>query len=111
MIDTCPCCHQSVALDPVALGDALMSLSDHARDVFDCVLFGAPRAVSAQEIFDYAYSDDESGGPSEPAMRKAFNAALAELDQKLRGSPVRVVHSKRPRGWVITLQQATDQAA
>lgn len=105
MLDACPCCAQPITLNEDALGDALLSLSDHARDVFDAILFGAPKNVSAYEIFSYCYDDDE-GGPSDAAMRQALNKALTELTAKLVGSPVRIVQKARPRGWTIQLQPA-----
>jgi len=103
MFDACPCCAQAVTVDADALGDALVSLSDNARDTLDAILFGAPRIVSAYDIFNYVY-DDVEGGPSDASMRKALNVALAELNEKLLGSPLRIVRKARPRGWTIELR-------
>ncbi|UZW54909.1 helix-turn-helix transcriptional regulator [Sphingobium sp. JS3065] len=62
-----------------------------------------PRVVSAYEIFSYVH-DDAEGGPSESSMRKALNTALAELNEKLLGSPLRIMRKARPRGWTIELR-------
>lgn len=102
-MDCCPCCKQAVAIDADALGDALLALSDLARDTLDAIFFGAPRIVSAYEIFNYVH-DGEEGGPSESMMRQALNKALVELEAKLVGSPVRIVRKTRPRGWTIELR-------
>lgn len=103
MLDCCPTCAQAINIDTIALGDTLVSLSDNARDHLDAILFAMPRVVSAYEIFDYVH-DDADGGSSESSMRKALNIALAELNEKLLGSPLRIVRKSRPRGWTIELR-------
>lgn len=89
-LSACPVCDQPVAAPTYDFLVLHLDIPPLQARILRAIWDGNGHPVMPTRIFDYMYSDEDGGGPSEAAMYSALKVALSRLRDRLKGSGVSV---------------------